>query len=449
MPGVIDEFLLGVKMEGDPSGLVEAYKKIFDLQEEYNRREREREEQEQQDSENESKRGQGLMKIKKGVSAAASKGVGVLKQGVSIARGWAVALLAVDGAAMAVVGRLSQMAVEYQNVAGATGTSAEAMKAWEDTFKDAGGKADDVQSSLKQLYEGARNFMYNQADDAFVQAMGDFNVRIADESGNMRDTADVFADIITSARRLIEGGADRSFVLTRLAGAGVSENLIEPLLAKNKEGAYRASPETYQKYLGRAQGMDELADASREISSSLTNLSSVIRSKFTAVLLELVDSGVLTKMLNRITEFVESIDEDDIKKIASLVDSLIEGLGKVVDFISFFIPGTESHEEYKQSVSRKDVLLDALKENLGLIGYGKFQLEARGKYSPGSYAVTEEEAILKAQQIGLNVNQIYGQAGLSVNNNIQVLIDGKDIPSRTQETQRTTGASGYGGVQEQ
>lgn len=460
MPGVIDEFLLGVKMEGDPSGLVEAYKQIFQLQEEYNRREREREEQEQQDSENESKRGQGLMKIKQGVSTAASKGVSVLKQGVSAARGWAVALLAVDGAAMAVVGRLSQMAVEYQNVAEATGTSSEKMKAWEDTFKDAGGKADDVRASMSQLYATARKEFLEGGESAFTQALATFDVRMTDDSQQMRDTADIFSDLVFSARKMIEGGTDQSVVLQRMAGAGISENLLAPLMSQRKEGGYRVTQESFQKYLGRTQGMDELADASREISSSMTDLSSVVRSKLTAVLTRMVESGVLTDLLDRITEFVDSIDPE---AVAEVIDKLITAIERVTGWVSDNIPGAvegarnvigvgrniatriggteEEKAVLRSSDERAKMLVDAIISAVGSSGYRNVVRESgAGKlFSEGGMGVSESEAMSMAQSLGLNVESILG----NVNNEITVYVDGVEQAARIE--QRTTGVSAVGG----
>jgi len=435
-------------MEGDPSGLVEAYKKIFDLQEEYNRRERERDEQGEQDSENESKRGQWLLKIKKGVTSAASKGVGVMKQGVSIARGWAVALLAVDGAAMAVVGRLSQMAVEYDNTAGSINMAASEMKAWEDTLKAAGADSGEIQSSFQAVYENSVKMARGEGDSGFMSAMARLGVRATTETGEARNPGEVFGDIIKGLREAVESGRMRQMdALSTLGQTGVSTKLYESLMAKQPGGEYRVNEDEYQKFLKRAEGLDQLADSSREVSESMTDLSSVVRSKLTTVLTRMVESGVLTDLLDRITAFIEGIDAD---KVAEVMDRLITSVEKVIDFIGFLIPKEEERKALEDSNARKEVLLDALKEDLGLIGYGKFQLEARGKYSPGSYAVTEEEALLKAQQIGLNVNQIYGQAGFSVNNNIQVLIDGKNIPSRTQESQAGPGrASSLGGSLEQ
>lgn len=464
MPGVIDEFLLCVKMEGDPSGLVEAYKKIFDLQEEYKRREREQDEEDEESGDIAEKRGIKLQSIQQGVASAAGKGVSVLKQGVSVARGWAVALLAVDGAAMAVVGRLSQMAVEYQNVAEATGTSSEKMKAWEDTFKAAGGSADDVRSSLSQLYATARKQLLEGGEDAFAQAMATFDVKMTDESGNMRDTADIFEDLIFSARRMIEGGTDRSVVLQRMAGAGLSESLIAPLMAQRPEGGYRITQESFQKYLGRTQGMDELADASREISESATELSSVVRSKLTAVLTRMVESGMLTDLLDRITEFIDGIDPD---AVAEVIDNLIKAIQKVTDWVGTWLPdvvdaGTtginniinaEERQDFaKQSLFREQALKDALKEEMGFMGFqgfaGPFGTAAKPE-SVGGRTVTETELASKAYELGLDPRQIFQKAGVStVNNEVMVFIDGKFIPHKVQERQYTPAGS-VGGSTEQ
>lgn len=465
MPGVIDEFLLGIKMEGDPSGLVDAYKQIFDLQEEYNRREREQEEEDESGGDKKNKILEGLKKGQESVTSAAGKGVSVLKKGVSVARGWAVALLAVDGAAMAVVGRLSQMSVEYQNVAEATGTSSEKMKAWEDTFKAAGGSADDVRNSLSQLYATARKQMLEGGEDAFAQAMATFDVRMTDESGQMRDTADIFSDLIFSARRMIEGGTDRSVVLQRMAGAGLSESLIAPLMAQNKEGGYRVSQESFQKYYGRTQGMDELADASREISESATELSSVVRQKFTAVLTKMVESGMLTDLMDRITVFIEKIDPE---KISEVMDKLISALEKVSGWVFDNLPGAiegasniyevgknigtmiAGSEEEKMALRSSDerakMLVAAIIENLP---EGKSYRDivresgSGGLFSEGGVGVSENEAIKMSRLIGLNPESIL--SGMSVNNEIRVYVDGVERPSRS--TTRTTpmGASGTGG----
>lgn len=462
--GVIDEFFLKIKMEADSTGAVEFYKTIFQLQEEYNRRERESTEIEESDGDKKSKILEGLQKGQSVLSSAAGKGVSVLKQGVSVARGWAVALLAVDGAAMAVVGRLSQMAVEYQNVAEATGTSSEKMKAWEDTFKAAGGSADDVRSSLSQLYATARKQLLEGGEDAFTQALATFDVKMTDESGQMRDTADIFSDLIFSARKMIEGGTDRSVVLQRMAGAGISESLIAPLMAQRPEGGYRVTQDSYQKYFGRTQGMDELADASREISESATELSSVVRSKLTSVLTRMVESGVLTDLLDRITEFVDNIDPE---AVAEVMDKLIGAIEKVTGWITEKIPGAVegaqniievgrnigtriggTQEEKAALISsdeRAKMLVDSIIESIGASEYRTLVRKSGsgGFFSEGGAGVTENEAVTMARSIGLNVERILG----NVNNEINVYVDGVAVPSRS--TTRTTGASAIGGSMQQ
>ncbi|MCK5602790.1 hypothetical protein KAR91_12995 [Candidatus Pacearchaeota archaeon] len=435
MPGgVIDEFLIKIGMEGDPSGLIDAYKQLMKSQEQFEQKSNESEQQESQNDDKKQKRAEALKKLQAGVNTAVSGGVGLAKKGVSMARNWAVALLAVDGAAMAVVGRLSQMAVEYDNTAGSINMAASEMKAWEDTLKSAGGKADDVTGSLQNIYDKAFKTMMGEGEAGFQTAMAAFGVQTA-EGGIQRETGDIFSDIIKGFRDAVESGMDLNLAIGYLEEAGISRQLAQPLLRQD-EGGYIATEELFKSFLDKAKPLDDLADASLGLTGIITELSATFREKFARVLLELVESGVLEDMLTQLTAFVAGLD---VEKISNAVQDLIGAFEKLFSFISFLIPGTKARQEFEESTTRKDALIDAIKEQLSFFEYQKFAGpfgEARGKFSPGGSAVIEMEAQMKAEELGLDVNQIFQQAGLpTLNNSVNVYIDGKDIPYSSDEYQ--------------
>ncbi len=441
MPGgVIDEFLIKIGMEGDPSGLVDAYKQIFQLQDEYAQKQNETDSEENQADDKKQKRIDAMQKLQGGVNAAISKGTGLVKQGVGMARNWAVALLAVDGAAMAVIGRLSQMAVEYDNTAGSINMAASEMKAWEDTLKAAGGKADDVTGSLQQVYEKSFKAMMGEGDAGFQTAMAAFGVQTS-EGGEMRNAGDIFADIIDGFRTALETGMDPDLARGYLEEAGISRQLAEPILRRDKEGGYIADQAAFEKFLSKSKSLDELADASSGLTQVITELSATFRDKFARVLTQLVESGVLEDMLEKMLAFVEGID---VEKVSDTIQLFIETMGRAINFLLGLIPGSEaniaaargSRFAAVESGLRRGALLDALKESLGGGGYDVFQREA-GRFGT-NIGITEAEAVGKAQELGLDINQIFGAAGVpTVSNDIKIMIDGKNIPYIMEESQRT------------
>ncbi|MCK4813763.1 MAG: hypothetical protein KAT14_07490, partial [Candidatus Marinimicrobia bacterium] len=336
MPGgVIDEFLIKVGMEGDPSGLVDAYKQITKSQEGLEKQTQEFEQKDSSADEKKQKRAENMQKFQAGVNTAVGKGVSLAKSGAGMARNWAVALLAVDGAAMAVIGRLSQMAVEYDNLAGSTNMSASELKAWENTMKAARGEAGDVRSSMQAIYEKAFEISQGRGDETTTSAWQALGVQ-TEEGGALRDTGDIFSDIISGFRKSIEEGMDVNLAIGFLKDAGVSGMLAEPL-RREKDGEYVASEKQYEKFLKLAQPMDDLADASIGLSTVITELSATFKEKFTKVLLELIESGVLEDMLTKLTAFVAGIDAEAVAKVIS---DLIGVLEKLVGWVSFLIPGS-------------------------------------------------------------------------------------------------------------
>lgn len=445
MPGgVIDEFLIKIGMEGDPSGLIDAYKQLMKTQEQYENQTQEWDQKTVQEDEKKQKRAESIQKFQSGVNKVVDKGVSLGKRGVSMARNWAVALLAVDGAAMAVVGRLSQMAVEYDNTAGSINMAASEMKAWEDTLKSAGGKADDVTSSLQNIYDKAFKTMMGEGEAGFQTAMAAFGVQTS-EGGVQRETGDIFADIIKGFRDAVESGMDMNLAIGYLEQAGVSRQLAQPLLRKD-EGGYLATEDKFEKFLGLAQPLDDLADASLGLTGIITELSATFRDKFARVLLELVESGVLEDMLEKMTAFVSGLD---VEKISSVIKQLIGALESLFGWIFKFVPDASGKTDYQrnlqskeESLARRDAIFDAIieassgKQFREFAGFGGFGGTARGSDTEGGRNISESETIERARELGLDLNQIFQQAGLpTLNNKVDIYIDGKNIPYSSQEYQ--------------
>ena len=224
---------------------------------------------------------------------------------------------------------------------------------------------------------GAMTRMVRSLDEAATgtgaaaEAYAALGVSVTDSSGNLRDTEDIFWDVVDSLGE-IENATERDAIAMNLLGRSSRE--LNPLIEAGSEGFAQLAEEAHETgYVMSGDTLDafgELDDNLQRLNNGTTAARNAIGQVLLPVLTDLSSDGV--SLLNDFTNAILDTN-GDVEQMGTVIEEMIP---QVIDLIEEYLPlfielaGTLIESVAGALIDNLDIILQAVVELIGVIGQG-------------------------------------------------------------------------------
>lgn len=224
---------------------------------------------------------------------------------------------------------------------------------------------------------GAMTRMVRSLDEAATgtgaaaEAYAALGVSVTDSSGNLRDTEDIFWDVVDSLGE-IENATERDAIAMNLLGRSSRE--LNPLIEAGSEGFAQLAEEAHETgYVMSGDTLDafgELDDNLQRLNNGTTAARNAIGQVLLPVLTDLSSDGV--SLLNDFTNAILDTN-GDVEQMGAVIEEMIP---QVIDLIEEYLPlfielaGTLIESVAGALIDNLDIILQAVVELIGVIGQG-------------------------------------------------------------------------------
>lgn len=224
---------------------------------------------------------------------------------------------------------------------------------------------------------GAMTRMVRSLDEAATgtgaaaEAYAALGVSVTDSSGNLRDTEDIFWDVVDSLGE-IENATERDAIAMNLLGRSSRE--LNPLIEAGSEGFAQLAEEAHETgYVMSGDTLDafgELDDNLQRLNNGTTAARNAIGQVLLPVLTDLSSDGV--SLLNDFTNAILNTN-GDVEQMGAVIEEMIP---QVIDLIEEYLPlfielaGTLIESVAGALIDNLDIILQAVVELIGVIGQG-------------------------------------------------------------------------------
>lgn len=224
---------------------------------------------------------------------------------------------------------------------------------------------------------GAMTRMVRSLDEAATgtgaaaEAYAALGVSVTDSSGNLRDTEDIFWDVVDSLGE-IENATERDAIAMNLLGRSSRE--LNPLIEAGSEGFAQLAEEAHETgYVMSGSTLDafgELDDNLQRLNNGTTAARNAIGQVLLPVLTDLSSDGV--SLLNDFTNAILDTN-GDVEQMGTVIEEMIP---QVIDLIEEYLPlfielaGTLIESVAGALIDNLDIILQAVVELIGVIGQG-------------------------------------------------------------------------------
>ena len=224
---------------------------------------------------------------------------------------------------------------------------------------------------------GAMTRMVRSLDEAATgtgaaaEAYAALGVSVTDSSGNLRDTEDIFWDVVDSLGE-IENATERDAIAMNLLGRSSRE--LNPLIEAGSEGFAQLAEEAHETgYVMSGDTLDafgELDDNLQRLNNGTTAARNAIGQVLLPVLTDLSSDGV--SLLNDFTNAILDTN-GDVEQMGEVIEEMIP---QVIDLIEEYLPlfielaGTLIESVAGALIDNLDIILQAVVELIGVIGQG-------------------------------------------------------------------------------
>lgn len=224
---------------------------------------------------------------------------------------------------------------------------------------------------------GAMTRMVRSLDEAATgtgaaaEAYAALGVSVTDSSGNLRDTEDIFWDVVDSLGE-IENATERDAIAMNLLGRSSRE--LNPLIEAGSEGFAQLAEEAHETgYVMSGDTLDafgELDDNLQRLNNGTTAARNAIGQVLLPVLTDLSSDGV--SLLNDFTNAILDTN-GDVEQMGEVIEEMIP---QVIELIEEYLPlfielaGTLIESVAGALIDNLDIILQAVVELIGVIGQG-------------------------------------------------------------------------------
>ncbi|MBO7426642.1 MAG: hypothetical protein J6U23_13305 [Clostridiales bacterium] len=224
---------------------------------------------------------------------------------------------------------------------------------------------------------GAMTRMVRSLDEAATgtgaaaEAYAALGVSVTDSSGNLRDTEDIFWDVVDSLGE-IENATERDAIAMNLLGRSSRE--LNPLIEAGSEGFAQLAEEAHETgYVMSGSTLDafgELDDNLQRLNNGTTAARNAIGQVLLPVLTDLSSDGV--SLLNDFTNAILDTN-GDVEQMGAVIEEMVP---QVISLIESYLPivielGGSIIESLASAIlDNLDVILSACVSLIGVIGQG-------------------------------------------------------------------------------
>lgn len=224
---------------------------------------------------------------------------------------------------------------------------------------------------------GAMTRMVRSLDEAATgtgaaaEAYAALGVSVTDSSGNLRDTEDIFWDVVDSLGE-IENATERDAIAMNLLGRSSRE--LNPLIEAGSEGFAQLAEEAHETgYVMSGDTLDafgELDDNLQRLNNGTTAARNAIGQVLLPVLTDLSSDGV--SLLNDFTNAILDTN-GDVEQMGAVIEEMVP---QVISLIESYLPivielGGSIIESLASAIlDNLDVILSACVSLIGVIGQG-------------------------------------------------------------------------------
>lgn len=224
---------------------------------------------------------------------------------------------------------------------------------------------------------GAMTRMVRSLDEAATgtgaaaEAYAALGVSVTDSSGNLRDTEDIFWDVVDSLGE-IENATERDAIAMNLLGRSSRE--LNPLIEAGSEGFAQLAEEAHETgYVMSGDTLDafgELDDNLQRLNNGTTAARNAIGQVLLPVLTDLSSDGV--SLLNDFTNAILDTN-GDVEQMGAVIEEMVP---QVISLIESYLPivielGGSIIESLASAIlDNLDIILSACVSLIGVIGQG-------------------------------------------------------------------------------